>query len=144
MKHMPLLFCVGLLLTACDRPLAPIPVSPPAKPPTFEIRDFKVDMQREEGVMNAKGRGTLVAKDPAMKTGTYVVWLTVKRTHRNDQDRRYSIVVRDGAGTIETQDHFLEQDEAAKSVRFYDWQVVGYVMLQPAVIEGSAASAPSK
>lgn len=142
MKRMLLVFCVGLVLSACDRPAAPS--SPQARPPEFEVRDFKVDVQREEGVMNAKGRGTLIAKDPAMKTGTYVVWLTVRRTHRNDRDRRYSIVVRDGVGTIETQDRFLEQDEAAKSIRFYDWQVVGYVMLQPAVMEASAASAPSK
>ena len=132
-----------LALLACGRSVEK--VDSPAEPPAFEIRDFKVEKLKEGDVVLAKGRGTLVTRDSRLLSGTYIVWITVKKAHRNDREQRYAVVVKDGVGNIETQDRLDEFDALLlKTTSFSDWRVIGYAPLQPArLVVPVAASAPN-
>lgn len=116
-------------------PVAPVPASGAAQNLVrFEIRDFKLDEQKKSYGTEINGRGTLVTKDDALKKGNYVVWLSVKQAHKNDERAKYLIVLRDGIGTIETFDILNREDGEKKKIKYFDWEIIGFVKLQEGVI----------
>ena len=67
-------------------PVAPVPTPGATQTPVrFEVRDFKLDEQKELYGTTTKGRRTLVTKDDALKKGSYMVWLSVKEAQKNDE-----------------------------------------------------------
>jgi len=134
-------------LVGCQQSASSVP---PAKtveqaqataPAKFEIRDFSIDEQRQSyGGVVYKGRGTLVTRDVAVSKGNYMVWITVKQAHKNDDVWKSLVLLHDGIGTIETHDYQAKDD--VKSVKYYDWKILGYAALSTGVIEqeGSTVS----
>lgn len=94
--------------------------------PEFELRDFSVDR------VSQKGRGTLVAKDEMLKVGTYLVYLSAKQVHRDNQHWTTTVILRDGYATVETSDRVLAGFESL--VNYTDWEIIGFVKLEPGVI----------
>lgn len=114
------------------------PTNTPTQPAKFEIRDFAVDIRKSDSYETWKGRGTIVAKEPSMSKGAYMVWLSVKKGHANDEIEQTMELVTDGFGTI-TKSGYLAGDDAKKrSVRYFDWKVLGYAPL----LEGQLIPAP--
>ena len=117
------------------------PSAPAASPSTreipvrFEVRDFKLDEQKESYGTTTNGRGTLVTKDDALKKGSYMVWLSVKLAQKNDETQKQLVLLRDGIGTIETFEYISSEDRDKKKVMYFDWKIIGFVKLQDGVIE---------
>ena len=92
-----------------------------------------------------KGRGTLVAMDDAERRGTLVVWLSAKRAHDNDEQHQpliKPIILRDGIGTFDTFDIVNSETREKKQVRYYDWQITGFVRLQEGAVVSEAIALP--
>lgn len=101
----------------------------------FEVRDFKLDEEKNSyGGRSIKGRGTLVAKDDAIKKGNYAVWLSYKEAHNNDEQRKQVVVIRDGIGTIETYDYISSSEKEKTKIKYADWKIIGFVKLQEGII----------
>lgn len=109
----------------------------------FQIRDFKLDEQKQSyGGVIYKGRGTLVSKDASISKGTYMVWLTVKQTHKNDEQWKTVVVMHDGIGTVETSDYLSKDDaDKGKAVKYADWKILGFTALSAGTIESEDAAA---
>lgn len=125
---------------------APATASAAASAPTsakFQIRDFKLDEQKQSyGGVIYKGRGTLVSKDVSISKGTYMVWLTVKQAHKNDEQWKTVVVMHDGIGTVETSDYLSKDDaDKGKAVKYADWKILGYTALSAGTIEAEDAAA---
>lgn len=111
----------------------------------FELRDFQLDEQKQSyGGALYKGRGTLVAKDPVVSRGNYLVWLTVRQTHKNDELGRFAVFLHDGIGTVETHDYITKDDLERTKVKYVDWQVLGYMPMSPGIIVADTASDQTK
>jgi hypothetical protein len=116
-----------------------------AGPVKFELRDFQLDEQKQSyGGAMYKGRGTLVIKDPSVARGNYMVWLTVKQAHKNDEPAKILVLVHDGIGTVETHD-YLTKDELEKTkVKYVNWEVLGYVPMSAGTIVTDTVAAQPK
>ena len=141
MRNLFLTFAAALVLSACQ-PTGSTSIVPTA-PPIFEIRDFKFDQANENGIVMIRGRGTLVTRDSRLLSGTYMVWISVKKEHRKDREQRYAVVLKDGVGNIETTDRLDEFTAATVSTQFKDWRIVGYTNLEPGQLAASISSASS-
>lgn len=120
----------GAATQSTAQPVAPVASSSATQTlPKFEVRDFKLDEKRTSGeITEFNGRGTLVAKDDALKRGNYMVWLSVKQTLDNDEiTETQSVLLRDGIGTIETFAY-------ARKVKYFDWKILGFIKLQEGVV----------
>ena len=85
-------------------PPANLAVSTAQPPAHFELRDFILDEQRGTYAIDYKGRGTLVAKEPSMNKGAYIVWLSASREHQGGERWKTIVIVKDGIGTVSTFD----------------------------------------
>lgn len=103
-------------------------------PAKFEVLDFKLDEQKESYGTKINGRGTLIAKDDTLKKGSYMVWLSSKMSQKNDERMKQLVLMRDGIGTIETFDFLNSEDSERKKVKYFDWEVIGFVKLQEGII----------
>ncbi|SEO43809.1 hypothetical protein SAMN05428959_10817 [Duganella sp. CF517] len=110
-----------------------------ATPTKFEIRDFSLDEQKQSyGGIIYKGRGTLVTKDVVVNKGNYMVWVTAKQAHKNDDVWKGLVLMHDGIGTIETSDY--QSKDEIKQAKYYDWKILGYAALSSGVIEQESAT----
>lgn len=158
MKSPTWLLAVALFVGGCqpssqpEPPASPIAAASSAAVPTprptlprFEVRDFRLDEDKEKNGSMFKGRGTLVAMDDAERRGTLVVWLSAKRGHDNDETHQLlfkPIILRDGIGTFDTFDIVASETREKKQVRYYDWQITGFVRLQEGAIVSEAIALP--
>jgi hypothetical protein len=142
---------LSLLIAACQPQSAPTqatgpvtapsasnPAAPAAAPVTFQVRDFTLEKtDATYGGATYKGRGTLTARDANLHTGNFVVYLGVKQEQENDEELTLPILMKDGIGTIKTMTYQTSDEEkkAKVRVRYHDWRVIGYVALQPGMIE---------
>jgi hypothetical protein len=141
-----------VLLGGCQQNSAPTtttnsPVTPSAAtvanaPATFQIRDFKLDEQKQSyGGVIYKGRGTLVSKDVRLTKGSYIVWLTVKQAHKNEEQWKTMVLMHDGIGTLETSDYLAKDDaDKGRTVKYLDWKILGYTALSAGTIEAEDAA----
>jgi len=133
---------LALSLAGCER-AGTKDANAPARP-VFELRDFRIDRVNEGGVVLVKGRGTLMTKDSRLASGAFMVWVSVKKDHKDGREQRYAVLVKDGVGNIETRDRLDEFDALTKDLTFKEWRVLGYVPLQPAdlaAVEHAASAA---
>ena len=144
MRTLLLLLSTSVVLMACQ----PSPTEKPAAaaPPVFEVRDFKFDQTSEGGIVLIRGRGTLVTRDPRLLSGIFMVWVSVKKEHRNDREQRYAVVLRDGVGNIETSDRLEEFAALTVTTQFKDWKIIGFTQLEPATlaVPSQPASSPKQ
>jgi hypothetical protein len=63
-----------------------------------------------------------------------MVWYSAKEAQNNDERKKHLIVLRDGIGTIETYDFLSREDREKKKVKYFDWEIIGFVKLQEGVI----------
>lgn len=120
---------------------APIPTPKAAQANVkFEVRDFKLEEQNDSPAsklfktVTTKGRGILVAKDDALKTGNFMIWLAVKQAHKDDEKIKFFVLLTGGIGTFETFDIESREDMEKKKIKYFDWEIVGFVKLQDGVI----------
>lgn len=129
--------------TATSTPAAASSTVSAHAPAKFQIRDFKLDEQKQSyGGVIYKGRGTLVSKDAALSKGTYMVWLTVKQAHKNEEQWKTVVVMHDGIGTVETSDYLSKDDaDKGKAVKYVEWKILGYTALSAGTIEAEDVAA---
>ena len=107
-----------------------------ASPAMFEIRDFTLDENKGEYTTTVKGRGTLVTKDSRLASGNYMVWISAKQEHENDDPWRTQILLEDGIGTFTT----FDMPDKGEKLKYYDWEVLGYLPLEKGQMKpGNAA-----
>lgn len=133
---------LAVVATGCE----PQTTSSSAAPARFEIRDFKLSEQVNSiGGLEVTGRGTLVALDDSLRKGTYLVWLTAKRTSRKEDEVAAVLVLRDGLSTVETSDYVSKEDRDKFKVRYSDWRMTGYIRFQEAaMVSNSTANSTQK
>lgn len=118
----------------------------PAQPAAFEVRDFSLDRQSQPyGGVQYRGRGTLVTHDPRLAKGNFVVWVSAKQQQKSGEPWRTLVLLQDGLGTIQTFDYQTKDEEKKETVRYFDWEVLGYVPLMPGTLSTSpdASSLPA-
>ena len=152
MKKAALVLVAVFALAACEKQAgssaaqssssASAPTAPENTPVEFEVRDFSLDHEKGEYSTTYKGRGTLVTKDPRLASGNYMVWISVKQSHQNDEPWRAQIFLKDGLGTIETYDYRSNSDKE-KEVRYHAWEVLGYIPLEKAAMRAVQEPKPA-
>ena len=113
-------------------------------PVKFEVRDFKLNERKESYGTAIHGQGILISKDEGLKKGNFMVWLSVKQAHKNDERWKTLIVLRDGIGTIESHDFLSREDREKNKVKYFDWEIIGFVKLQEGVISSDEPPAAAK
>ena len=148
MKNVLVIAVTALCIAGCQQPLAgSTPASSPtiasttpaAAPALFEIRDFTRDEEEGKYTTTVKGRGTLVTKDARLSNGNYMVWLSAKQEHVNDEPWRIQVLLKDGIGTFGT----FDIPDKGEKIKYYDWEILGYLPMEKGQIK-AVGNPPAK
>lgn len=125
----------ALCITACQPSVqtnssTSVATEAPVGPAVFELRDFSIDKEETSyGGASYTGRGTLVTKDPRLASGRFLALLSFKEEHENDGESKTQVLLKDGIGPVEVATYQTSEEEKKEKVRYYDWQVIGYIEL---------------
>ena len=113
-------------------------------PVAFEIRDFSLDKNSESyGGVSYQGRGTLVTRDARLANGTFIVLITAKQEHENNEELTTQVLVKDGLGTVRVGTYQTDDEEKVENVRYYDWGILGFTQLHPGTIQSPGSPTSS-
>ncbi|WP_156901628.1 hypothetical protein [Azohydromonas australica] len=113
------------------------------KAATFEVRDFNTHTASESYGDVVTGRGVLYAKDDAIRSGNYMVWISAKESHSSGKDFTDLVDMRDGIGSIETYDYISSAErKVVPEVGYTDWSIKGWLRLNEGFLisEGSQSA----
>jgi len=131
---------LGCLLCGCDQ------VSPAAHSKgtvVFEITNLKKESDSKAfGGSEFKVKGVVSVKGDAFKDRTLMLLLKRKISFKNSgvtKDGEDSVLVKNGSGLIDAGVYFSAEDTKAIGAELssanISWETVGYIALQPALVE---------
>ena len=107
------------------------------EPATFELKDFRFEVEEKEYNVTYRGKGLLTAQSPAMQDGNYFVFLKARDKHTSQvASELVAVILTKGAGEL-TFTLFYGKTQKPAAPPEFTWDVVGYVPLLPGTLSSN-------